>query len=235
MTRLVWDIPEISTGLDRGVLNLRSSGVQVWNGLVEVEESPSDGEVRTAYFDGQKFIQMRSPESFSATISAFSYPEGLADDTFDLSYRVTKESGYELHFIYNIKAILQDNKTNTINPSPELSIFKFDIETIPLSFDGQAMSAHFVLDTSFAYSSAITAIEDVLYGSETIAPQFPQISTIMDIFEEHASFVVVDNGDGTWTATGPDGWFRMLDATTFEITTIAARYLNPQTYRLSSW
>ncbi len=54
MAVLVWD--EIGdrtyqTGVDHGVLYLQDGTVAVWNGLTDVEESPS-GELKSFYLDG---------------------------------------------------------------------------------------------------------------------------------------------------------------------------------------
>jgi hypothetical protein len=239
MTRLVWDstqAPPVKLGLDRGVLYFKNHPVRVWNGLSKVTEKTDDSTVNEGYYDGRKFAQQRTPDSFSATVEAFTYPDELeTGDVFDLSYRVTLETGYEIHIVYNAIAIFQDEVWGSLGFDPTITPFSWDVHTVPVRLDDYRATAHLVINSNHVDVNAMVLLENLLYGTSTTQPEVPPIQEILDIFEAHAIFTVVDNGDGTWTATGPDEWFSMLDATTFQITTPSAEMLDTDTYQIRSW
>jgi hypothetical protein len=57
---------------------------------------------------------------------------------------------------------------------------------------------------------------------------------VLEMFESGAILRIVDHGDGTWTATGPDEAIKMLSSTMFEITWPSAIYIDTETYKISS-
>lgn len=63
-------------------------------------------------------------------------------------------------------------------------------------------------------------------------PGLPALSELMSFVSEWVLIDVTDNGDGTWTATGPDPFVRLLDSTTFQIETPQAVYLDANTYQI---
>lgn len=227
--------PYISTGLDRGVVYFRSYPPAAWSGLSKVEEK-GETESYVSYFDGQMFVQQRSADPFAGSIEAYSYPENLDNhDIFDLTYRVTLETGYEIHLVYNVTAVLQQVYRPSVNSSADLDPFGWDFSTIPVEFNLIRAASHFVINSNYADSRALGTIESMLYGTTTSDPVMPEISEILGIFDPYCVFVVTDNGDGTWTATGPDSWFNSVDATTVEITTQSVDYVDDERYIIRSW
>ena len=94
MAVLKWDeIGErtYQVGIDRGVLYLHDGRVAVWNGLVDVEESPSS-ELKSFFLDGVKYLENLSPGDFIGKLKAFTYPDefdsvnGIATVAPGLSY-----------------------------------------------------------------------------------------------------------------------------------------------------
>ena len=92
MTKLIWHQPgsaRFEYGVDRGVFypevseNRYDNGV-VWNGLVSVEEEADGGEAESFFFDGVKYIDLVSPKTFKANLTALSYPKQLAYALGDL-------------------------------------------------------------------------------------------------------------------------------------------------------
>src|SRR4051794_32244628 len=83
MTQLVWDqMGErfYETGVDHGVLYLPdNTGAYIdgvaWNGLTGVSEKPTGADANPQYADNIKYLNLRSAETFDATITAFTYPE----------------------------------------------------------------------------------------------------------------------------------------------------------------
>ena len=238
MSRLEWDLPEdriLSFGVDQGVLYSRIYGPIVWNGLISVAEKITDSNVRVGYFDGKKYIQQRSTEGFSASIEAFTYPDGYLETPFDFCYRVSLFQGYELHLVYNAVTSVDDSDYSTTDDSPNATIFKWDLSTTPMQIQDVGASSHLVIDSNRTYPWVLTALEDALYGSEGSEPRMLNATEVVELFDSLALFRVIDHGDGTWTAIGPDEWITMTDPTTFRIITPSAEYIDPQTYRIRSW
>lgn len=244
MTRLAWDERPYETGVDRGVFYPPNGEAEVWNGLTAVNESPSESEERTQYLDGIKYQRRRSVDSFSATVEAFTYPSSLLeydDEThrlsprtlskeFGLSYRVMTEDGYKIHLVYNALARPTDRAYSYDTVSP----FSWELTTRPtLIFNGK-FSAHLVIDSSVAYPSTMAELEDLLYGSDAETPHLPTPEEIMAVFESNAILTVVDNGDGTWTATGPNEAITLLPNNLFTIDWPSAVWIDDTTYTISS-
>lgn len=239
MSKLVWDpnlAPPIKRGVDRGVLYFRSYGPKVWNGLENVIEKADDTEQVVRYFDGQKFVQTRTPESFSATVEAYTFPDELASwDIFDFAYRVSMETGYELHIVYNAEAYVNEVVSSSLGGDVSTESFSWEISTVPQAFDGYRSTAHIYMNSNDIEPAALQQIEDHLYGTDTVAPAIMPIEDILTILDSYAVFIVTDNGDGTWTATGPDSWFQTIDATTVIITTPSIDIIDSESYLIRSW
>lgn len=257
MSRLVWGEPGkrfYETGVDRGVFYpVKGVGVP-WNGLMAVSEAPSGEDLSEGYYDGEKFRQQRMGESFSAKLAAFSYPkefeeyDGLTSighaqqkrKMFRLSYRTRvgnaedPNATYKIHLLYNAVASPSIRSFNSLGSNVNSAPFEWQIDTIPEILSTGEFSAHLIVDETLAYPWAIAALEDILYGSVSSDPRFPEIQEVIDLFENASILRITDNGDGTWTADGPEWAIQMLDADTFEITWPSAVYIDTDTYRISS-
>ena len=237
MTRLVWLDRPYEVGLDRGVLYPKNAPAEVWNGLRSVEEVPDRVEGFVRYIDGVPTQRGRSPEGFTANVSAFSCPNVLNQNlrsrqrpTFDFAYRVQTDSGSKLHMVYNATFI--PSSLNYEQKAP--ADLTWGVFTTPSQIPGAKPSAHLVIDTSCAYSSVTTLIEEILYGTDADVPRMPSPAELNDIFEANSILRVVDHGDGTFTIIGPDSAIQMLDATTFQINWPSAVYINAATYTIKS-
>lgn len=242
MAKLVWDQIEdrdYESGLDRGVFYPLGGPGQAWNGLISVDESPSDVDARPRYMDGQKLGNRGRVGEFSATVEAFTYPDDF-DDTpqrshqrkhFGLSYRVPTNGGYKIHLVYN--ALVKPNENSY--KYEDASTFKWELTTRGMRIpNAETVVSHLVIDTKEAYSWTVDAIEAILYGSEASEPRMPTPLEILDLFEENSILRIIDNGDGTWTAIGPDDVITMLDSTTFQINYSTAVYVDANTYTIHS-
>lgn len=179
-----------------------NSGV-VWNGLVTVTESPSGAEPQPQYADNMKYITLMSAEEFGATIEAFTYPEefGQHDGTampapgvflgqqtrkpFGLSYRTLVgndldglEHGYKLHLIYGALAAPSEKGYSTVNDSPEAITFSWEVTTTAVEVGvvddvRYKPAASLTIDSREVPAAALTALEAVLYGTETEEPRLP--------------------------------------------------------------
>ncbi|MFL6416837.1 MAG: hypothetical protein ACJ74Y_14330 [Bryobacteraceae bacterium] len=230
MARIQWPTGSYRDGVDQGVIFPANEDAEAWNGLISVHQTPADLRTRVRYRDGVKVVNQRSEESFSATIKAYTYPVSLIPGLpFGFSYRVLTESGYRLHLVYNARAKWSDATYENETPIE----WSFDITTTPIAIPGAKPSAHLIVNET-AYSSARAQLEDVLYGTEVGLARLPNPQEIFDIFEANSILRVVDNGDGTFTVTGPDDAITMLDDTTFEINWPSVVVIDSNTYEISS-
>ena len=249
------------TGVDRGVLYVDDKDGVAWNGLIAVTEAASGGEPTPYFIDGIKYANRSSMEEFTASIEAYTYPDefALCDGSaelyqsqglfatqqrrkpFGLSYRTRvgnddkgAEFGYKLHIVYNAMATPSERNYQTIADETEATTFNWNITTTNVAVPGASRSAHLVIDTRQAWSWAVTAVENVLYGTEDTPARLPSPQELMDLFAENALLQITDNGDGTWTAEGPDEAISMLNADTFQISWPSAVFIDEDTYEISS-
>lgn len=261
MSRITWNAPGTrfyEVGVDRGVLYVEGSPGVPWNGLTAVNENTSGGEARPFYLDGVKYLNLSSVEEFEATISAFTYPdeffqcEGMVQPrsglflthqrrkSFGLTYRTkigndqSDDFGYKIHIVYNALAAPSQRSNSTISESVDPTDFTWNITTKAPSNPGYKRTAHVVIDSRHTDPMILGLVEDILYGTEDDLPRLPTISELVDVFDTISSLTVVDNGDGTWTATAPYDVIRMLDSDTFQITSPTANFIDDDTYTISS-
>lgn len=242
MTRMTWGDSGsryYEGGVDRGVLYVEGAYGVPWNGLVQVTEKPTGGDATAYWLDGQKYYVGVSSEEFEGTIEAYySPPEFDACDgslvlglglyarqqkrkEFGLSYRTKLgndidgiDYGYKLHLIYNAHAQPSSKDYKSLSDSVDPNILSWDITTKALNIPGGAPTAHIIIDMSEAHAELQQALEDILYGNEIDAPRLPTPDELVDLFAAAQYLIVVDNGDGTATITGPDDVvFKSIDPT----------------------
>lgn len=199
------------TGVRNGVLYPMVEGAYpkgvVWNGLTAVTESPSGAESTPLYADDIKYLNLISAEEFGATVEAYTYPEEFAEcdgsatlvkgvtigqqprKTFGMSYRtvigndVNNEShGYKLHLIYGAVATPSEKAYSTINDSPEAITFSWELTTTPVNVTGFKPTACLTIDSTKVDKEKLTALEDILYGTQEAEARLPlpdEIATLM--------------------------------------------------------
>ena len=263
MAALAWDQTEervYQTGVDHGVLYLHDGTAVPWNGLIDVEES-SSSELKSFYLDGVKFLENLSPGDFLGKIKAFTYPDefdavnGIAEvapglsyyeqppKSFNLSYR-TKignaidgiEHGYKIHILYNILANPDAFTFSTLSDSSAQVIeFAWSLTGTPPKLDKLRPTVHVSIDSRTTPPEILKLVEAQLYGTATTGPSLPPISEIGEYFGYRGALLIIDHGDGTWSAIDEsDTYINMIDDVTFQIDGADATYLDPDTYTVSS-
>lgn len=261
MTSITWGDPgtrRFEGGVDRGVLYVDGQPGVPWIGLTSISEAPSGGEPKAYYLDGVKYLNVSSPEEFEATITAFTYPDEFSEcdgshqprnglyvtgqrrKSFGLSYRTTigndqdADHAHKIHIIYNAMVAPTSRSRKTLSDTSNLDDFSWKITACPPPITGYIPTAHFIVDTRFTDTSVVELIENKLYGTDTDAPALPTVDELFGYYDTINGLVIVDNGDGTWTATAPNDVIRMLDDTTFEITSSTATFIDADSYTISS-
>jgi len=232
-------------GVDRGVLYPKTGQGVAWNGLIAVTESPVGGEAKPYYLDGVKYENRTTVEEFAATIEAFTYPEEFAicDGTsslttglfanqqyrqpFGMCYRTKlgnditgPDFGYKIHLVYNAIATPTQRANQSISDSPDAITFSWSVTTIPVRVTGIRPTAHFIIDSVRTDPDVLAAVEALLYGSDDNVPTMPTVDELIAIYLDAlppTEFLVVDNGDDTFTITGPAGMVDAIDATHFTL------------------
>jgi hypothetical protein len=245
MTRLSWDqVGErlFETGLDRGVLYPPTGDGVPWNGLVSVSENPSGGESKPFYLDGYKYQNRSSPSDFEATIEAYTYPDEFATcmgmkylgsglymgnqrrTQFGLSYRtkigndlVGDTKGHKIHLVYNALAAPTSQNYGTVGENPQPINFSWNLTTKPVKVSGYKATPTMVIDTTKLTAPLLASLESIIYGSSSAAPRLPTPTELITLFIGWPTLLVTDNGDGTFTVSGPDSLVRLIDLNTFQI------------------
>lgn len=249
MTRLVWgEDRSYEAGVDRGVLYL-AEGAFPWNGLVGVEEGDS-GEINAEhYFDSNRFRVMQNVGEYSSLVEAITYPpafesydgwDGALDKqtrkTFDFSYRSHGNDKPKINLVYNAIAAPSLRSNKTLTSTVDVTPFSWAISTVAREIPGARPGSHLVVDPSSArYPDAVEALEEMLYGTDVSDPYMPTPEEVVALFESYVIFKVTYNGDGTFTAVGPDEWITVFSDGTYEITSPTAFYLNQYYHQISSY
>lgn len=241
MSRLSWGQAtnrRYEAGIDRGVFYPANGPGEVWNGLTAVQESPSDTEVSYHQIDGVRVQKRRRPGEFAGTIEAYTYPDSFYENVltprrpkpFGLSYRVRTSKAYKIHIVYNVSL----TPTAYTYAQDDVNAFSWEFTTKPIHFPDVRPTAHLIVDASDAYSTTVAALEEILYGSASANARLPTALDILEVFEENSILRIIDHGDGTWTAIGPDDVISMLDPDTFQIDWPSAEFIDADTYTIRS-
>lgn len=180
----------------------------VWNGLTAVTEAPSGAESNPQYADNMKYIDLVSAEEFKATVEAFTYPIEFAEcdgtafpsqgvafgqqgrSQFGMCYRTKvgndvegQEYGYKLHLIYGCQAAPSEKGYKTINDSPEAITFSWELNTTPVGVKTGDYKpvASVTIDSRTLDSAKLKALEDILFGTETLPARLPLPDEIIEL------------------------------------------------------
>lgn len=201
------------TGVKQGVLYPQGEGGAypkgyAWNGLTGVTESPSGAESNPLYADDIKYLNLISAEEFGATIEAYTYPDEFAEcdgsaeiapgvtigqqarKTFGMAYKTTfgndvdgNEHGYKLHLIYGALATPSEKAYATINDSPEAITFSWEVTTTPVAVEGFKPTASLTIDSTKVDKAKLTALEDILYGKDTVEARLPLPNEVAELMK----------------------------------------------------
>lgn len=240
MTRINWDdisARDYEFGVDRGVFYPQGASGVPWNGLISVKERVVGDNDDYVYVDGRRVRQAKPQRIFDFNLIAFSAPDDEYIDRrreFGLCYRTMTEKGYKLHLVYNVLASAQGVSYETLNSGVSAIAFEWAMSARPTWIPGVTPTPHLVVDSSVGYSAMVEDLESVLYGSDLSAPRLPTPVELLAIIESHAILKITDNGDGTWTADGPDEALIVNADGTFEMSWPSVVVVSPGLFKVSS-
>jgi hypothetical protein len=215
MVRIDWNKPRIfEAGIDRGVLYVGDNPGVPWLGLIRVSRSSSGGESKPRYLDGVKISNHTSPEEFSGTIEAYSYPDefepcdGTHDlgyglrakqqqrKTFGLSYRTRVgdsiegvDYAHKIHILYNLRAEPSEREDQTLSNEIEPIEFSWDVTSRGEQVLGLLPTAHFEVDSREIPPVLLQQLEDILYGTATTEPSLPSAGELIFLFDSFEDLV----------------------------------------------
>lgn len=263
MATLVWDKLDerlYQLGVDRGVLYLEDGTAVAWNGLTGVEES-SDNEVKVFTLDGVRYLVNFTPGDFSAKLKAITYPDAFEDvngiarpspgfsfhnqpaKSFSLTYRTRvgnalegHDFGYKIHILYNVIADPESIGYTTLQDSSVQPIeLTWTLTGTPPKITGHRPTVHISIDSTKTPPEVLNLIESSLYGTEATSPILPSIEELAEYFGYLGALLIVDHGDGTWSAIDySDTYISMVSDTEFQIDDADVVVVDPDTYQISS-
>lgn len=251
-----------SVGVDRGVLYLPSGRGVVWNGLTSVEDSStSDRPTGTVYLDGIKTLEYQSGGDYSGKLKAFTYPEEFdaingvmphpsaegmfiheqTPQKFGLSYRTrigddvnSIEAGYRLHILYGLSVVPDAITNTTLGEQIAPEEFSWSLSGTPVKVANARPTSHLSFDSTKIDANQLEALEEVLYGSETSNPRLPEPDELIELLTGDYIILIIDHGDGSWSAYGPDERFSEPNPGEFQITDVDATVIDPDTYTVET-
>lgn len=200
------------TGVDKGVLYIPDGSGNytegyAWNGLTKVTEKPTGASPNKQYANNQLYLNLLSTELFECDIEAFTYPDAWAqcDGTqepepgvaigqqtrhpFGLSYRTrigndtdSTDFGYKIHLVYNALAAPSQKDFSSINDNPSATAFSWSVSTTPTNVAGYKPTATLTIDSTKVSSTALTTLEDKLYGTSGVDAALPSPAEVLAIF-----------------------------------------------------
>lgn len=202
------------TGVSKGVIYPQETGGTypkgaAWNGLTAVTESPSGAEPTPLYADNIKYLTLMSAEEFGFTIEAYTYPDEFAEcngegelatgvkigqqkrKSFGLSYQTLLGNdvdgdahGYKLHLVYGALAAPSEMERATVNDSPEATTMSWECSTTPVSVAGFRPTSHIVIDSTAVNKDKLSALEAMLYGSESEEAKLPLPDEVAELMKD---------------------------------------------------
>lgn len=209
MTRIEWNLPgqrRFEAGVDRVVLYPPTGLPVAWNGVTNVSEDTSGGEMSELYFDGVKRADFVASEDFTATLTAFFAPDAFEEcqgikslapgllitqqprKTFGLCYRTllgndlqSTDFGYKLHILYNLTAEPAGAGHQTLSDNPDPGTNSWKLYAVPPPSSTFKPTAHIVVDSTRVDPYIMEELETLLYGrspEEDLAGLVPQLPTV---------------------------------------------------------
>jgi hypothetical protein len=159
------------------------------------------------YADNIKYLNLIALEQFGATIEAYTFPDEwiqfdgsvvaqpgvtVGQQTrkpFGLSYRtkvgndvVGDDFGYKIHLVYGATATPSERAFSTINDSPEIITFSWELTTVAAAVTSLKPTSLITVDSTKVNPVNLAALETTLYGSVGVDPRMPLPDEVLTMF-----------------------------------------------------
>jgi hypothetical protein len=204
MARIVWDNIDArpyELGVDRGIINVAGKTVTPWNGLISIDESEVSQSTVLSSFDGVTYANFEFGGVYQAEIKAYGFPTYLSEVLglsevfsglsltaqprvpFDFSYRtLVGESDYKIHIVHDATIAPSKRSSTTITDKVDVETYSWSVSTRPPNATTFKPTSHIIIDTVNASPADVTAVEDKLYGTVSLSPDFPTQAEVIAIF-----------------------------------------------------
>ena len=231
-----------------------------WNGLTSYSETPQGVEPIPVYQDGIKLEEVPTQEVYAGTVAAFTAPEyveqasgrnvpqigvqmhGGYHGLFNFTCRTKLEndlgepaSSYIIHLIYNVTGVQTARQRPTRGQQDSPLIYTYNLSSVPEIVEGYAPVSSISIVANEASEDYVRRLEELLYGTAETEPSFPSPQTVLAIFEGAPLLLIVDHGDGSFTASSPSDMVRMTDSETFELDAPTVIILSEDEYQVSDY
>lgn len=179
-----------------------------WNGLINANFKPKGAEPTALYANNKKYLNLMSLEEEDFDIEAYTYPAEFAEcdgskqivagvrvrhqvrKPFGFSCRVMigndtvgTDLGYKIHILYGATASPSEQSNATINDNPEAKTMTWSCTTTPVDIPvpGFKASSHIEIDSRDLDAEHLTALENVLYGTDTTAARLPMPAELFEL------------------------------------------------------
>jgi hypothetical protein len=243
--KVQWDMGPrpYAQGVKMGVLYPDDSPGVAWNGLISVNEEGSPAQ-EARYFDGVRYDSKNPSLPFAGTLAAYTYPDELEpyigtkdfftaqpNRLFGFSYRTNTE----IHLVYGTLLAPSPRPYTSISQQSDPVSFQWAFTTLPRKIPGGKPSSHIVILVEDVPPDVMVQLEAALYGDDENDPWLPDVDEIQGMYDFIATLLITDNGDGTWTAEGPDELVTLLPGGKFQITADTLTYVDLHTYFVSTY
>lgn len=117
----------------------------------------------------------------------FSYRSKIGNDT------VGEDFGYKIHLWYGCSASVSERAYQTVNESPDAITFSYEVTTtpVPVSVKGPngeefKPTACLIVDSTGVSKEKLSALEDILYGTEDEEAILPMPDEVIELLTEAA-------------------------------------------------
>lgn len=240
MSRIKWDsIHErfYQAGVSHGVYFNEVGEGSVWNGLISVVESESNNEASPIFIDGIKLVNRRRFGEFTASLEAIAAPDAeiaLLKSMFSFSYKVFYGHYYEIHLVYNARAVVTKRTYISNDTNTSLTLLSLTISTLPQAIDANRRTSHLVVSSYSTHENTLQALENIIYGTDILDSRLPAPDEVLELFENDTFLTVTDLGDGVWEITGPDDAVYLNDDGSWTIDWPSVIQVEEHAYQISS-
>lgn len=226
----------VYTGVDRGFIFFDQQPGTPWIGITALEEQEDGYRLEEYYVDGKKVGHRHIAGNYTAAVASYDDPFGDAifeDQLFGITYRETfmmgAEEHYRLHIVHAVSIVKESFSRATVNATATPDTHKWTMASIDIPLSDEVNGSHLILDSTEIYPWVLRDIEAILYGYPDGGARIPSIDEIYDVFAT-MNLVIIDHGDGTWSAVGHDVMVAMLDPTEFMISSPTVEMVEGEQY-----